>query len=111
MTAHYLLTEYGEDDYGLWITDDITNEATGSSVRGSIAEIKKELDEALVTKSKASKKTASYELGGHTYTIENLTSERWQMTVWDEKDHDSYGISDPSLIIKVLTLGTPVERS
>lgn len=108
MTAHYLITEHGDDDYSLWITDDITNEATGSSVRGSLAEIRKELDEAMTPKSKTSKKTASYELGSQTYTIENLTSERWQMTVWDEKDHDSYGITDPSLIIKVLTQGRRV---
>ena len=45
--TYYLITKHGDDDYALWITDDITNEATGSSVRGSLAEIRKELDEAM----------------------------------------------------------------
>lgn len=49
-----------------------------------------------------------YKYGGCIYTIENLSSSRWQMTVWDEEDHDSYGITDPSLIIKVLTQGEEV---
>lgn len=108
--TYYLITEHGKDDYGLWITDDMTNEATGSSVRGSLAEIKQELDEALAPKpvDQLTKKTTHYTYGGQTYTIENLTSQRWQMTVWDENDHDSYGISDPSLIIKVLTQGRRV---
>lgn len=51
------------------------------------------------------KTTKSYKFSGMVYTIENLTSDRWQMTVWDEKDGTSYGITDPSLIIKVLTQG------
>ena len=51
------------------------------------------------------KTTKHYELNGYIYTIESLSSDRWQMTVWDEKDHDSYGITDPSIIIKVLTQG------
>ena len=51
-----------------------------------------------------------YEYNGSTYIVEQLTSDRYQMLVWDETDSDTYGITYPSLIIKVLTLGTPIER-
>ena len=51
-----------------------------------------------------------YEYNGFTYIVEQLTGDKYQMLVWDETDSDTYGITYPSLIIKVLTLGTPVNR-
>lgn len=50
-----------------------------------------------------------YELNGHTYTVEKMATNRYQMTVWDEADHTSYGITDPSLIINVMLNGKPME--
>lgn len=58
-----------------------------------------------------SKKLAHYKLNGYTYTVELLGSPRYQMTVWDDKDGDSYGITDPSLIINVMLNGTRVEAN
>ena len=44
---YYLITKHDIDDYSLWITEDITDEATGSCVRGSLDEIKTEIDTLL----------------------------------------------------------------
>lgn len=51
-----------------------------------------------------------YEYNGFTYMVEQLPGDKYQMLVWDETDSDTYEITYPSLIIKVLTLGTPVKR-
>lgn len=49
-----------------------------------------------------------YQLNGYIYTVEKLAENRYQMTVWDEADSTSYGITDLSLVIKVLTEGKKI---
>ena len=41
---HYLITKHDADDFSLWVTEDIKDDTNGSSVRGSLDEIKAELD-------------------------------------------------------------------
>ena len=48
-----------------------------------------------------------YNFEGATYTLD---TENWQMTVWDDEEHDEFGIGDPKLVAKVITLGEEVER-
>ena len=40
---YYLITKHGENDYSVWFTTDLTDENQGSSVRGTLADIKHEL--------------------------------------------------------------------
>lgn len=44
---YYLITKHGGDDFALWITDNLNDEASGASVRGTLEDIKQELEEAL----------------------------------------------------------------
>lgn len=46
-----------------------------------------------------------YELNGYLYTVEKYTDKKYVMTVYDKDEEESYSVTDPSLIIKVLMFG------
>ena len=45
--VYYLITKHSTDDYSLWITEDIDDVASGSSIRGSLNDVKAEIDTLL----------------------------------------------------------------
>lgn len=49
-----------------------------------------------------------YKYNTHRYAIENLTSSRWQMIATSDNDPEPCVITDPSLIIRVLTQGVEI---
>lgn len=48
-TKHMLITKMGCDDYSVWLTEDLDNQDSGYSERGTKAEIKEVVDEYMLT--------------------------------------------------------------
>lgn len=46
-TKYHLITKHGDDDYSLWSTEDLTDELQGYSIRGTLEDIKQELEDLL----------------------------------------------------------------
>lgn len=47
-TKHMLITKMGRDDYSVWLTEDLNNQDSGYSERGTKAEIKEVVDEYML---------------------------------------------------------------
>lgn len=52
-TKHMLITKMGRDDYSVWLTEDLNNQDSGYSERGTKAEIKEVVDEYMLVQEDA----------------------------------------------------------
>ena len=84
---HVSIDRYGQDDYGVWFTDDPTDETSGCSTRGSLRAILEEVRDELPPK-RLSNSERLETLGCIIELFEDFLDEKGIVIPNDEKDQD-----------------------